>query len=136
MNATCPTIRILFGVATAVVAALSLTSHAPGATVTGEIVDSASGKLLPARIYIQSDAGRWFFPTSTVSGATAVRYQRQAGKFTNSIEQHTTLSAHPFNLELEPGGHKFTVERGKEFFPLEKRVEVGQEPVRVQLPLR
>ena len=117
-------------------AALLLPRSMPGAVVTGEIVDDASGKLLPARLYIQSDGGRWFFPTSTAAGGTAVRYQKQAGKFTNSVEQHTTLSAHPFTVELEPGGYTFTVERGKEFHPLEKRVQVGDEPVRVRLPLR
>lgn len=117
-------------------AALSLASDAPGAAVTGEIVDAVSGKPLPARLYIQSHAGRWFFPTSSVPGGTAVRYQKQAGKATNSVEQHTTLSAHPFMVELEPGGYTFTVERGKEFYPLEKPVEVGNEPLRVRLPLR
>ena len=118
------------------VAALSLARIAPGAVVTGEIVDEASGKPLPARLYIQSDSGRWFFPTSSAPGASAVRYQKQAGKATNSIERHTTLSAHPFTVELEPGGYTFTVERGKEYFPLEKRVTVDKEPLRVKLPLR
>ena len=135
MNFPCPTYRMCLG-ALVLLAALSLARVASGALVTGEIVDQSTGKPLPARLYIQSDAGRWFFPTSSAPGASAVRYQKQAGKATNSIERHTTLSAHPFTVELEPGGYTFTVERGKEFHPLEKRVEVGNEPLRVKLPLR
>jgi hypothetical protein len=135
MNAT----RLSFPIglrAVLLLTALSQAGIARGAIFTGEIIDSASGQPLPARLYVQSDGGRWFFPTSSVPGGSAVRYQKQAGKATNSIEQHTTLSAHPFTVTLEPGGYTFTVERGKEFFPLEKRVEVGSEPVRVKLPLR
>src|SRR5262245_30160409 len=98
MRAICPTFRLGLRV-TALAAALSLVREGPGAIVTGEILDRASSKPLPARLYIQSDAGRWFFPTSSVAGGSAVRYQKQAGKSTNSIEQHTTLSAHPFSLE-------------------------------------
>jgi len=109
---------------------------ARAAAVTGEIVDLSSGKILPARLYIQSDAGEWFFPASAATNGSAVRYQKQAGRSTNSIEQHTTLSAHLFRVELEPGGYTFTVERGKEYFPLTKRVEVGAEPVSVRLPIR
>src|SRR6185503_2740484 len=115
---------------------LSKAIEAFAATVTGEIADSASGKPLPARLYIQNDAGRWFFPTSNVPGGSAIRYQKQAGSSTNSVERHTTLSAHPFTVDLEPGGYTFTVERGKEYHPLELRVEVGSKPVRVRLPLR
>jgi hypothetical protein len=118
------------------VADLSQAGVARGAIVTGEIVDVASGKPLPARLYIQSESGRWFFPASSVPDGTAVRYQKQAGKATNSVEQHTTLSPHPFTVQLEPGSYTFTVERGKEFHPFEKRVEVGNEPLRVMLPLR
>ena len=84
---------------------LLLSAHSPflparAATVTGEIVDTASGKILPARLYIQSDDGKWFFPQSTATNGSAIRYQKQHGKFSNSVEQHTTLSAHPFRVEL------------------------------------
>src|ERR1043166_9592474 len=37
---------------------------------------------------------------------------------------HTTLSAHPFRVELLPGRYTFTIERGKEFFPETREVIV------------
>src|SRR6185295_14631066 len=54
---------------------------------------------------------------------------------TNSVEMHVTLSAHPFRSELPPGGYTFTVERGTEYRPLVRRVEVGTNPVQLNLPL-
>ena len=105
------------------------------ATVFGQIVDDKSHKTLPARMYIQSDAGKWFFPTSVSSNGTAVRYQKQHGKFTNSVEQHTTLSAHPFRVELDPGTYTLTVERGKEYAPLTRHFGVSSEPKQMLLEL-
>jgi hypothetical protein len=40
---------------------LVLAAHLRGATVTGEIVDSRTGRLIPARLYIEADDDRWFF---------------------------------------------------------------------------
>src|SRR6185295_12472817 len=75
----------------------------PAATVTGEIRDDKTRQLIPARVYIQNDAGTWFFPQSASPEGSAVRYQRQNRANTNAVEQHTTLSAHPFHVELVPG---------------------------------
>ncbi len=92
--------------------------------VEGEIVDDASSKALPARLYIRSANGTWQFPKSASTSGSAIRYERRSGFNTNATEMHTTLSAHPFRIELLPGRYTFTIERGKEFFPESRAVVV------------
>src|SRR5262249_35634854 len=52
------------------------------------------------------------------------------------VEMHTTLSAHPFVAELLPGKYTLTVERGKEYLPIEREVEIGDQAVHVVLGLK
>ena len=103
--------------------------------VTGEIVDARSGRPIPARLYIQADNGRWFFVQSASGTGSAIPYEKWNWDKTKPVEWHVTLSAHPFRVELPPGGYTFTVERGTEFRPLVRRVEVGLETVKLRLPL-
>lgn len=103
--------------------------------VTGEVVNEANGERVASRIYIQRADGRWFFPESASARGSALRYERRNWINTNAVEFHTTLSAHPFRLELEPGRYTVTVERGKEYRPLVRILEVGTEPVALKLPL-
>jgi hypothetical protein len=107
-----------------------------GATVTGEIVDADSGTALPARIYIQSQDGKWFFPNSAAKEGSAFELRRQAGVNATSVEMHTTLSAHPFTVELPAGRYTFRAERGKEYFPAEEAITVGGAPASVKLKLK
>ncbi len=104
--------------------------------VVGKIVDESTGRLLPARIYIEGNNGRWFFPHSADPEGVAISYQRKNWINPRSIEYHTTLSAHRFRVELPPGKYTITVERGKEYFPLVRQVEVGHSPLELVLPLR
>ncbi|MBG85348.1 MAG: hypothetical protein CMO80_00395 [Verrucomicrobiales bacterium] len=106
------------------------------ASLIGEIRDSESGQFLPARIYVQDQTGKWFFPESAHKDGSAVRYQKQSRGNTNSVEMHTTLSAHPFRVELPIGKYTLTVERGKEYFTLIQDVEVKGKETRVKLPLK
>src|SRR5687768_656917 len=76
--------------------------------VEGEIVAVESGRLVPARIYIQGSDGNWHFPRSASSAGSAIRYERQRAN-SESLERHTTLSADPFLVELAPGRYTFTV---------------------------
>jgi peptidoglycan/xylan/chitin deacetylase (PgdA/CDA1 family) len=92
--------------------------------VEGEIVDDATSKMLPARLYIRGANGTWHFPRSASTGGSAIRYERRSGFSTNAVEMHTTLSAHSFHVELLPGRYTFTIERGKEFFPETREVTV------------
>lgn len=102
--------------------------------LTGVVVSAATDMPLAARVCLQSAEGAWHFPKSAVAEGSAVEYrkQRQAG----SVEMHTTLSAHPFAVELPPGKYTLTVERGKEYLPHQQEVMVGKEPVELRIPLR
>ena len=44
-----------------------------------------------------------------------------------SVEEHTTVSAHSFRVELLPGEYEIQIERGKEFRPLRRKIVVGKE---------
>jgi hypothetical protein len=49
---------------------------------------------------------------------------------------HTTLSPHPFVIDLPPGRCTITVERGKEYFPESQTVTVGKQPLEARFRLR
>ena len=100
----------------------------------GEVVDAETGNPLPARVYIRSADGRWFFARSASPDGSAVEYRKQ--RFSTSVEMHTTVSAHPFIVEVPPGRCTVIVERGKEYLPVEKTLEVGREPVGLKVELR
>ena len=48
---------------------------------------------------------------------------------------HTTLSAHPFKIDLPPGKYTVTAERGKEYRPLTKSIDMTDKPQDLRLPL-
>lgn len=104
--------------------------------VSGEVVDADSGARLAARVYVQDAKGGWHFPRSDDAAGSAVAYQKRSGANARSVEMHTTLSAHPFALDLPPGRYTVTVERGKEYLPLVREVAVSDRPVSVTLRLR
>ena len=129
---------VLFGCAGSVSAAqvaIDVTNTAP-TLVTGEIRDIARDRAVPARLYVQNEHGDFFFAESAATNGSAVRYDRQNGGNKRAIERHTALSAHPFHVALRPGRYTFVVERGKEFHPLERIVQVGDTPMIITLGLR
>src|SRR5262245_6387926 len=93
--------------------------------LTGTIVDAATKRPLPARIYVQGADGAWHFPRSQAAAGSAVTYKKQRGDNPRCVEMHTTLSAHPFTLELPPGKYTITVERGPEYLPTTLTVALG-----------
>src|SRR5262249_12774147 len=54
--------------------------------VRGEVIDAATRRPLPARLYIQGQDGAWHFPYSASSQGSAQRYQRRSGFNTNAVE--------------------------------------------------
>jgi hypothetical protein len=104
------------------------------ATLTGEIRDSDTGKLVEARLYIRSSQGQWFFARSANSAGRAVEYRKERGP--SSVEMHTALSAHPFTVELPPGQYSLLAERGKEYWPLERKIDIGDSPATVTLEIQ
>lgn len=102
----------------------------------GHIVDHETGEPLAARIYVTNQAGEDLFVESADPDGSAVIYREQWVPMEGSSEKHTTVSAHPFKVELPPGTYKLTVERGKEYFPLEATLEIGADPVEKTFKLR
>ncbi|HKB42462.1 MAG TPA: hypothetical protein VKD72_38905, partial [Gemmataceae bacterium] len=100
----------------------------------GEVLDADTGKPLPARLYVLGVDGSWHFARSEAKDGSAVEYRKQRGL--KSVEMHTTLSAHPFLLDLPPGKYTITVERGKEYLPESRTVTVGAEPVKETFRLK
>src|SRR6185312_2947429 len=100
--------------------------------VEGAVVDNENGKPLPARIYIRGADGAWYFPKSASLTGSAIRYERQNGANKNFVEMHTTLSAHPFHVELLPGRYTVTVEHGKEYFPETREIVVTRDFPKVE----
>jgi len=122
--------RLLF----CVLGSLLLAATASAATVRGRVIDQATGLPLPARVYIENADGEWFYPVSASPKGTAIRYDVQ--RRNESFEHHTTLSAHPFEVRLQPGHYTFTVVRGKEFHELRQEVFVKKQELEITLPLR
>ncbi|MCH8924459.1 MAG: hypothetical protein IIA67_15080, partial [Planctomycetes bacterium] len=112
-----------------------LCSHAAAladVALTGRVVDDKTGRSVAARLYIESVEGRARFAASV--GGSAIRYRKQRGRL--SSENHTSLSAHPFTLNVPPGEYVITVERGKEYVTWQKTVVVKDRPVDVPIRLR
>ena len=104
--------------------------------LNGEVVDADTGKSLAHRVYIRVENGTWYFPKSASPNGSAVIYKKQNWANKNSMEMHTTVSAHPFTIELPSGQYTVTIERGKEYFPVTKTVTVGTEPVKLKFQLK
>src|SRR5439155_17952258 len=104
--------------------------------LTGEVIDRDTARPLAARVYIQGEDGAWYFPRSVSPAGSAVPYRRQRPDNPRCVEMHTTLSAHPFVIDLPPGRYTITVERGKEYHPEVRQVTIGGEAVRVTFGLR
>jgi hypothetical protein len=100
----------------------------------GEVLDTDTGKPIPARVYVQGEDGKWHHTQADGKEGSAVPYRRQRGE--GSVEIHTTLSAHPFVMDLPPGRYTLIAERGKEYVGETKEFTVGDKPFTVQLKLR
>jgi hypothetical protein len=100
----------------------------------GEVLDAGTGNPLPARLYVHGADGSWLFARSESNEGSAVEYRKKRDQ--KSVEMHTTLSAHPFLLDLPPGKYTITVEHGKEYLPESRAVTVGSEPVEEKFHLK
>jgi len=110
------------------IACLWLVAPIPqGAEFRGSIVDADSGKPIAARVYLRNAAGEWLFVKSTAMNGSALPYLEQWIPMAGSVERHTTVSAHPFRIELPRGEYTLEIESGKEFIPQRRRLEIADE---------
>jgi len=98
-----------------------------------DVVDAESGRALPVRVYARSSDGRWLFARSAAPDGSAITYDKQ--RFTQCVEKHTTVSAHPFLIDAPTGELALRIERGKEYLPVDRTVQVapGAGPVKIDL---
>ena len=131
-------LRICFSIASmlTLLAACSVSMAQNVTSLNGQVIDADTGELLSCRIYIRGENGQWYYPGSASANGSAIVYQKQNRANRNSTEMHTTLSANPFTVRLPSGKYKITAERGKEYFPQTKSVNVGTEPVRLVISLK
>jgi hypothetical protein len=70
----------------------------------GEVVDADSGKPIPCRISIRGiPNGTFYFAKSAAADGTAIEYKKVAIGNPKISENHVTLSAHPFTVDVPPG---------------------------------
>jgi hypothetical protein len=103
------------------------------ATLRGSIVDALTGEPLPARLYIRGESGKWHTVRSASPAGTAIVYDKR--RSSASVEVHTSLSAHPFVIELPAGRYELTAERGHEYVPGSATVELPSGSNSIQLKL-
>ena len=89
-----------------------------------QVIDANSNVPIPARIYIRDENGTFHFVRSASSVGSAWPYTEEWVKMPDSIEQHTTISAHPFFANLPKGKYEIEIERGKEYIPLRQTITI------------
>jgi hypothetical protein len=110
-------------------------SAAPGEVrVTGKFLDAKTATPLAGRLYISGSDERWHFPGRSDANDVVV-YERQNYWDKSQVEMHATVAAKPFSVDLPPGEYTVTVERGKEYLPLTKKLTVDKEHAQWRLPL-
>ncbi len=96
----------------------------------GTVVDASTNRVIPARVYVKGAGDRWLFVESVAADGSALTYREEWAPMEDSVEKHTTVSAHPFRIDLEPGEYEITIERGKEYLPLSEKVVVEDRAIR------
>ena len=100
----------------------------------GRILD-ADGEIVPARLYIFDSAGAAHFAGSADADGSAIPYDKVNWFQKTSTEQHVTLSAHPWRIDLPPGKYRIVAERGLEYHSAAIDVELADAPCEVDLTL-
>ncbi|MCA9062482.1 MAG: CehA/McbA family metallohydrolase [Planctomycetaceae bacterium] len=101
----------------------------------GTVVDHQTGAPIAARIYLQNKDGEWLFVNAGSPGASALPYTEQWVPIPGSVELHTTVSAHEFVADLDPGEYTITIEKGKEYLPVTETIKVSDSSQVRQFPL-
>lgn len=105
------------------------------AELTVSVRDSQTHEPLACRVYLTSEQGESLFVVTTSEQGSALPYAEQWVPMPHAVERHTTVSAHPFSAELVPGRYELTIERGKEYLPQTRVVNVGEEAIELTIEL-
>ena len=95
----------------------------------GSILDADTLQPIAARVYLLDAEGNHLFVRSANEDGSAWPYAEQWVPMPQSVEQHTTVSAHPFTIDLSPGHYEIIVERGKEYLPHREVLHIAEQPV-------
>ena len=101
-----------------------------------KVVDAESDVPLAARIYLRSGDGKAFYFTCDDPAGSAVKYEKQNWINNQSVEYHTTVSAHECYAVLPRGKYELTIERGKTYFPFRKSVSIENDDMLLRTPLK
>lgn len=109
----------------------------PAGILIARVIDSESRRPLPARVYLRNAAGDWLLPDSSDGQRIATHRCQDTIVGTGIEETYTLTGAQPFQTALPAGRYELTVERGKEYHPLTKAVEIeAGQSVEIELPLQ
>ncbi|MFO0908105.1 MAG: CehA/McbA family metallohydrolase [Isosphaeraceae bacterium] len=115
---------------------LLIATNAGAVEYRAVVVDARTRQPLAARIYIEGPRQTWHFVDPAEPGGTAVPYREQWVPMPGSVERHTTITPHGFRIDLKPGTYRLTIERGKEYLPLERSLNIEDHPISETLELR
>ena len=90
----------------------------------GRVIDAETEQPIPARIYLQNSSDEWLFVETAEPEGSALPYKEQWVPQADSVELHTTVSAHAFKIDLPAGNYSITIERGKEYLPLQMELKI------------
>ena len=106
------------------------------ATLRGEVLDASTGRPIPCRISIRGEDGTFYFAKSAAADGSAIDYKKVAIGNPKIAENHVTLSAHPFTVEVPPGKYNVRVQRGKEYLAQNRVVEVPDSGAKIEVRLQ
>lgn len=105
---------------------ISMLSSGFAAELRGRVIDSDTGERLAARVYLRNANGEWLFVKSTDPDRPARPYREQWVPMPQSVELHTTVEATDFQAILPAGEYSIEVERGKEYHPFRKQIQLDE----------
>jgi len=90
-------------------------------TLVGRVVDDATGRILPARIYITAADGKTYLPQARQGEMVGVYKKIRA-----VAEHYACIGAHPFSLDLPAGKCLVEVFHGKEYAPIKTEINIAE----------
>lgn len=115
-------------------ALFALAGPAAAELIEGSIQVIGTNEPIEARLYIESlEDGKFYHAESASADGEAIPYSKIRG--VRSQEVHTTLSAHRFRAEVPQGRYRLTVERGKEWLPSSREIQVGPDGAKADLKM-